>query len=261
MLPYYHLFGLRLPMYGLMAVLGGLLAFVVVFLRIRRYAAQRDDAVNLFVLCVVGALVGAKLLFFLTALPNAVNHWGELMNNPLSGLNTLFGGLVFYGGVLGALGASALYIKKYRLSFRMYADLFAPAIPAGHMLGRIGCFLSGCCYGVPVPWGLTTVHSVVIEADGVPRVPVQLIEAGCNLIICLVLLLFERRKKTKPGRVFALYLLLYAALRFVLEFFRGDILRGVYFDLSTSQWLSLALFTLGMLLFFEVPLYKSRRSV
>ncbi len=250
--PYFSVFGFDVPAYGLMAVLGGLVGASVVLLRYRRYATARLDTVNLIALCLVGALVGAKALYVLTQVPPAIRHWDAVVSHPLDALMQIFGGLVFYGGVLGALGIALWYIRKYKLPFWTYADLFAPAIPAAHMLGRIGCFLGGCCYGLPVTWGLTTTHSLAPEADGVARLPVQLMEAGLCLLMCLVLLWYERRKP-RPGRVFALYLLLYAPARFVLEFFRGDSVRGLVLSVSTSQWISVLMFGLGLCLFLGKP--------
>ncbi|MDR2670563.1 MAG: prolipoprotein diacylglyceryl transferase [Oscillospiraceae bacterium] len=244
--PFLSLFGRQISSYGLMAVLGCALAGVLVLLRCRRLAFPRADAVNLFVLCIVGALIGAKLTFLLTNIPRAVRHWTLVAARPWDSFLALSGGLVFYGGVIGGFLAALWYLRRFRLPFAAAADLFAPAIPAGHMLGRVGCFLGGCCYGAEASWGPVFRHSPLLEANGVPRLPVQLFEAAGNLLICLVLLWYERRPHV-PGRTLALYLLLYAPLRFALEFFRGDAARGFAFGVSTSQWISVLLFAAGLL--------------
>jgi phosphatidylglycerol:prolipoprotein diacylglycerol transferase len=229
-----------------MAVLGGALAGAVALPRCRRFAFPRADAVNLFALCIVGALAGAKLTFLLTNIPRAVRHWSLVVAHPWDSFLALSGGLVFYGGVIGGFLAALYYLRRFRLNFAAAADLFAPAIPAGHMLGRVGCFLGGCCYGVESSWGPVFTHAPLSEANGVPRLPVQLFEAAGNLLICLILLWYERRPHT-PGHTLALYLLLYAPLRFILEFFRGDAARGFVLGVSTSQWISALLFAAGLL--------------
>ncbi|MDR3208071.1 MAG: prolipoprotein diacylglyceryl transferase [Oscillospiraceae bacterium] len=248
MQPYFHLFGLEVPAYGVMMVLGGLAAVLLVLTRRKQYPVGRVDAVNLLALCTVGALAGAKALYVLTVLPDIFSHWDRVLANPMGAVSYALGGLVFYGGVLGALGVGAWYIRKYRLDFPASADLFAPAIPAAQAIGRVGCFLGGCCYGVEAAWGFTAHASLAPDANGVPRVPVQLIESVCDLLICLALLWYERRHP-KRGRVFAMYLLLYAPVRFVLEFFRGDALRGIAMGVSTSQWISVLLFGVGLVMF------------
>ncbi len=250
--PIFHLLGIEIPAYGLMALLGGALGSAVVLLRRRRFPTiPRLDAVNMLAMCFVGILVGAKALFIITNIPKIIANWDLVMAYPLDAMVSLFGGLVFYGGVLGGFTAVYLYIRKYRIDLWGALDLFAPAIPAGHMLGRIGCYLGGCCYGMEVPWGVTFTESLAPGCNGVPRMPVQLYEAGINLLIFLVLLLYERKPR-RTGRTLALYLLLYAPARFVLECFRGDVGRGVWL-LSTSQWLSILLFVGGLYLFLRAP--------
>lgn len=246
MYPFLSLFGFQIPSYGLMCVLGGALAVVVVVARCRRLSFPRADAVNLFALCIVGALAGAKLVFLFTNVPRAVRRWDLVTAHPWEALLALGGGLVFYGGVIGGLLTALWYLRRFRLDFAAAADLFAPAIPAGHMLGRVGCFLGGCCYGAEASWGPVFTHSPLLEANGVPRLPVPLFEAAGNLLICLALLWYERRPHP-PGRALALYLLLYAPLRFTLEFFRGDVVRGFVLGVSTSQWISMLLFAAGLL--------------
>lgn len=250
--PYFHIFSYDLPAYGLMAALGGGLGFGLILLRRRRFPLSQMDTVNIFALCLVGALVGAKLLYVITQIPNVVRHWDTVVAHPMEAAALVFGGLVFYGGVIGALGMVLLYVRKFHVDFNAVGDLFAPAILAAHALGRVGCFLGGCCYGAEASWGFVYTHSLMPEADGVPRIPVQLIEAGLNLLICLFLLCYERRPH-RAGRGLALYALLYAPVRFTLEFFRGDDVRGHVWMLSTSQWLSLGLFALGLLLYLKAP--------
>lgn len=121
----------------------------------------------------------------------------------------------------------------------LWASLTAPAIPLFHVFGRVGCFLGGCCYGLPSAWGFVYRYSPVAEANGVSRFPVQLVEAAWNLVLFLLLARLQRRGR---DRLLPLYLALYAPARFLLEFLRGDAYRGIFLGLSTSQWISLFLF-------------------
>ena len=123
-------------------------------------------------------------------------------------------------------------------------DVFAPGIALGHVVGRMGCLLAGCCFGgrPSVPWAITFTDPAaaanVGTPLGVPLHPTQLYEAGAELLILAFLLLWERRGRAFPGRTFWSYMLLYGVSRFVIEFYRGDS-RGMVFDaLSTSQFVS-----------------------
>ncbi len=159
-------------------------------------------------------------------------------------MGVIFGGSVFYGGLIGAIFVFYVYTKIKKLSFGDYSDIGAMAIPLFHFFGRIGCFLSGCCYGIEWEHGLTYSHSLVESANGVPRFPVQLVEAGLNLLLFFVLLYLYKKGKANR-RILALYLLIYPVYRFILEYFRGDSYRGFLFGLSTSQLISVILFVIS----------------
>ena len=121
---------------------------------------------------------------------------------------------------------------SYTHLFLEACDLFTPILPFFHIFGRIGCFLAGCCYGIPSSWGFIYPHETVT------RLPLPLIEAACNIMILMILLLFEKYCSPR-GYHLPFYGILYGITRFVLEFFRGDSARGVWL-LSTSQWISIA---------------------
>ena len=118
--------------------------------------------------------------------------------------------------------------------------MLVPTLPLIHALGRVGCFCAGCCYGVEAaePWGIPFTHAIAAP-NGVPLLPVQLYECAAELMIFLFLLWYAPRAASKGG-ILRAYMLAYAPVRFVLEFFRGDVVRGIYGPLSTSQWISLA---------------------
>ena len=111
-------------------------------------------------------------------------------------------------------------------------NVITPGFAIFHVFGRMGCFFGGCCYGKIATWGIA-----LYDEPGVLRIPIQLIESGCILLIFIVLLYID--KKIKNISLLSVYLAMYAICRFVLEFFRGDAIRGIWWGISTSQIISL----------------------
>ncbi len=239
--PYLHLPFYDLPVYGLFTALGLLAAGLYVFFTNRSGVCGHiggDDLFNMAALAFAGAFLGAKLLYVLSALPFVAQHWTLFSGRPGLLFSFLAGGLVFYGGLLGGLGAVYWYCRRYAVPFGAVAAVVVPGVPLFHVFGRVGCFFAGCCWGVECLRGIA--YTIAPAApNGVPLFPVQLVEAGANLILFLALAALVRRlAMEKKWMVLPVYLCAYAVLRFVLEFVRGDAIRGV-FILSTSQWISL----------------------
>lgn len=250
MLPFVTLFGKSIPVYGLTGLLGFLLGLGWVLIRAPGLGLKRDDGVYIYVFSAIGGLLGAKLLYILTVLP-------ELLSLLRSGarLSELWGyvagGLVFYGAVLGGLPAAYFSARAYKVSLADYLPLLVLTLALIGFAGRIGCFCAGCCYGVESSSTLAVVYpeASLSAPSGVPLFPVQLFESAAQLALFLLLAWFT----LKPARAryaAELYLLCYAPLRFALEFFRGDTARGAIGALSTSQWLSIAAFSLASLCLF-----------
>ena len=146
------------------------------------------------------------------------------------------GGLIFYGGFIVAALAVVAFARIRHLPLLTLGDFTVSALPLGHAFGRMGCFLNGCCYGAPtdVPWA--------VPMAGALRHPVQLYEAGFNLLLYGVLHLLLRRQR--PGLVSAVYMIAYGAWRFGIEFLRGDDrLRTA--GLDVAQLISLGLIMIG----------------
>ena len=245
MLPYVTILGRALPTYGLLGMLGIVVGLLVSLLRCKRFGLSRDDCVYIYAFGGVGALLGAKILYLLPLLPQVIRDLPLLFRD--TGLffeRYLHGGLVFYGGLLGAiLGAwgAARFFKRRLTDF---FPVFGPALALAHAFGRLGCFCAGCCYGLHAdpPLGIAFTQAIA-GPNGIPLLPVQLWECGANLGIALILLGCSERWREDPKarpRLLAVYILCYAPARFVLEFFRGDTVRGIYGPFSTSQWISLA---------------------
>ena len=223
-----------------------------------RFALHRADraglngqrVMDLGILIIISALVGAKLLLFLL-------EFDRFTSDPAQLLVLLKSGGVFYGGLLLAVPVAWWYIFNYQLPFWTTCDLFAPGIALGQAVGRMGCLLAGCCYGqtTEVPWGITFTNTLAFTNVGTPLNialhPTQLYEAAAMLLVLGLLLAGEQRWKPFPGRTFWTYLLLYGSARFIIEFYRGDP-RGLVFDtMPTSQFVSALIVpvSLGMLVY------------
>lgn len=197
-----------------------------------RNGLKKIDLWKIFLGSFLFGWIGAKLFFLVFSAPDKALDYSMEVNFWLGG------GFVFYGGLIFSAAFASAYSKfSKNFSFRDLANL-APGLALGHAIGRIGCLLAGCCYGshCDLPIG--------IVFKGVPRHPVQLYEAiGLAL---LFIVLREFLKKGKNEWVLIQYFVGYSAIRFVLEFFRGDAIRGEFFTLSTSQWISLSLITMTL---------------
>ncbi len=251
MFPYFQIFGKTIGSYGLCAIIGLILCGVVASVLARRYQIAYEDVILLLVVIGVSLLIGGHLLFGLTNLNKLIALFSGASSYTLkqivAHLAQYFGGMVFYGGFLGGCVGLFVYTGISKEVKRSVAfDLYAVSIPLFHVFGRIGCFLSGCCYGIESSFGFIVENNTLIpELNGVRRLPVPLFEAACNLVIFLVLLrLFLKGKES--GKMIWYYMLIYPVVRFVMEFFRGDAIRGIWFGLSTSQWISIGLFVVAV---------------
>jgi phosphatidylglycerol---prolipoprotein diacylglyceryl transferase len=226
-------------------------AFLVALWMIGRLAKEQklnpETVTNLGIYCALAAIAGAKLMMFVVDAPYYYEHPGEIFS-----MATLQAGGVFYGGLIAALAVSWWYMRKARLPLLKTADIFAPGIALGHGIGRLGCFSAGCCWGVEchLPWAVTFKNPVANQLVGVPLNtplhPTQLYESFAEFLIFGIL--FWRIHRAHPeGAVIGLYLMLYGAVRFVVEFFRyheqGNLFNG---PLDTSQYISAVLFALGV---------------
>ena len=229
-------------------------AFLAALLTAARLAARdglpRERVYDLGLWMLLAAIVGSKVLMLFTE--------PEYREDPsrLISLDFLRSGGVFYGGFVAAVVAGYFLIRRYKLPWWKTADAFAPGIALGNALGRQGCFAAGCCWGKPtaMPWGVEFTeagHEVTGVPLGVHLHPTQLYESFGALLIFFFLLWLHRRKRFS-GQVILFYALLYAVMRFTIEFFRddprGDILGlTTLTGISTSQMLSLIIGVTGLI--------------
>jgi phosphatidylglycerol:prolipoprotein diacylglycerol transferase len=230
--------------YGLLLAAAYLLGLQLAIVRARQRRLDHARVLDLGIYIIISALIGAKLLLLLT-------DFSTFVSNPRSLLDLARSGGVFYGGLILAVIVALWYIRRIGLPLWTTCDVFAPGIALGHVVGRLGCFFAGCCWGKPtaVPWAITFTDPFAAANVGtplnVPLHPTQLYEAGAEALILAVLLVTESRGRRFPGRTFWVYMLLYAVSRYIIEMFRGDP-RGSVLMFSTSQFISLILAPLAI---------------
>ncbi|MCL1874352.1 MAG: prolipoprotein diacylglyceryl transferase [Clostridiales bacterium] len=233
-----------------MLLLGGIFGTLFSLCRSSKYDIKREDTLYALLFGLSGGLIGAKILFLIVNFKEIWEYRNLLWKNPGLYLNALFGGgLVFYGGLIGGCIFIYLYCKKYKISYLKVLDLLTPSIALAHGFGRIGCFLAGCCYGMPVGGSLgIAFENSPVAPNNIPLFPVQLVESGFNFALCAVLLIYAKKDRSL-GKVAGLYLLIYPVVRFLLEFLRSDSARGFISGISTSQIISIFLLPIGFILF------------
>lgn len=238
MFPQFNLFGFEIYTYSVFAAVGFIVAaFVTVYLGKLRSLPSDKSLISMLV-AVAGVFIGGHFLFALTNIKDIISLFAK-GSFSFSSFMLLIGGMVFYGGLFGAMIALLIYTKVDKSLPRADVfDLFSVSAVLFHAFGRVGCFFAGCCYGIETEFGLVFYTNPASEHYGVSRFPVQLAEALGNLLIFFLLYNLFKRKKMQ-GKLLPLYLGIYAPLRFVLEFFRGDKVRGFIFGFSTSQVISL----------------------
>jgi len=259
--PYFHLFGLTVPAFGTMLLLAALAGAGIALWQCKADGFSISD---LFLVCcftLAGACVGLFLIKPLISIPKIVIDWHKTSVIPVyEYLGWFFGDMVFYGGLIGGALAAYWFCRRFKMPFLRIADICAPAIPVSHAIGRIGCLLGGCCYGVRVsasnPFAIiyparNDIFAEAAAPAGVPLLAVPIIESAANLLIFGTILFFGR-KKPRDGSRFALYGILYGTQRFILEFFRGDLVRGVYGGVSTSQIISVGVIAVSAVLTIKI---------
>ena len=239
--------------FGLMIAIGVLAAFAVASRRAPKNRLDKDHVVSIGLCGMFGGILGAKLLYWITTAKAIIENPGLLLN--------ISSGFVIYGGIIGGILAAFIYCKRKNIHFKSYLDLMIPSVALAQGCGRIGCFMAGCCYGEESSSRFNVIFPQNSMAPaGVPLLPVQLIASGLDFLLFAVLIMYARRKQP-AGQVAALYLILYSAGRFVLEFFRGDTERGFIGIFSTSQFIAIILFLTGCILLTIQTVRKTSKKI
>lgn len=256
---------LTIHWYGVMMALGFLTGLLNWTLLGRPRGRNFQFCSDMLFWIMIAGIVGARLAY-------VVSDFSYFAAHPLHIVRVDEGGLIYFGGFLGAWLALFLFARRRKAPFFELADLVVTSLPLAHAFGRVGCFMNGCCHGTvthcflgvfypqrSIAW-YDQLQRGLLGADAtqsLPVHPVQLYESTFNLVLFAVLLLVWRARR-RPGMVGVVYLLLYPIGRFLLEFLRGDdrIRWGAF---SVAQWVSIGLFVAGLVLWRLLP-HCPRRS-
>lgn len=221
---------LNIYSYGVMVAVGFSIVAFLVYRRAADFGVSRDMMIDYLILVLVSGVVGARILYVLL-------NFGYYKAYPIEILNLSKGGLIWYGGFAAAILASMWFTKRKRLDLWSIADLFAPYIALGQAFGRIGCYLNGCCYGIPAPKNFIFGRTH----------PAQIYSSILLFIIFVVLLKWQAARRFK-GEIFMSYCMLYSCKRFLIEFMRADNPR-IFLGLTISQLVSAAVLITALYIF------------
>lgn len=254
--------GLDFPIntYGLLMAISFITGFFVMSRLAARDGLEKNKVYDLGLWVLVASLVGSKLLMVVVEWDSYYReHPGQIFT-----LDFFRSAGVFYGGFIGAVIASVIVMRIYKLPWWRTADAFAPGIAIGQMIGRLGCFSAGCCWGKPTTaWCGVHFSDKGHDVTGVPTMvdhltndaqrdtwvqilgngsaalhlhPTQLYEAAAMLVIFGILMWLSYRRRF-AGQIVLMYAFLYAVARFIIEFWRDDP-RGTVLGISTSQFIA-----------------------
>lgn len=229
--------------YGVMMALAFLAGLWTASRRGLRDGVPAERVLDVGPWLIVGAIVGARLFY-------VVSYWREsFAGQPFREIFMIHhGGLVYYGGLIGASLGCIGYTRWKKIPLWKMADILAPSIALGYVFGRVGCLLNGCCYGrsCDLPWAIR--FPATHETGGVPVHPTQVYDSLLSLGLYLGLAWLHRRKRF-DGQVFGVYLLAYAVLRSVVDLFRGDYTDAhLHGGLTPAHLLSIGIFAAGVVL-------------
>jgi phosphatidylglycerol:prolipoprotein diacylglycerol transferase len=236
---------LTIHWYGVMIALAFLAGLWTATRRARHENISSERIADIVIWLMVGAILGARIVYVAT-------YWkDEFAGQPLSEIFMIqHGGLVYYGGLIGATIAGVIYIRWKKLPLWKTADVLAPSIALGNVFGRIGCLLNGCCYGraCSLSWAIQFPADNPLHPPTTPVHPTEIYDALDNFILYLLLAWLFRRKKF-DGQIFATYLIGYAIIRTIMEYFRGDYPPDqIHYGLTPGELISIPIFIAGLVL-------------
>ncbi len=242
----FHIGEITIYSYAFCIVVGTVIATRYTKWRARKELGIKTVSNNFFYLIFVAGFVGGKLFYYL-------EKPIYFMQNPSLMLQNFSGGFVFYGSFVIIIPTVIWYLKKHKIPVFPMLDILAITTLIVHAIGRLGCFLGGCCYGKPTD---SFTGMIFPSTNGVSVHPSQLYEITALLIILVFVLSIKKRKQFN-GQIFLTYLILYASARIFLEFFRGDS-RGFIIEgmLSHSQCIGLLLIILATIIYKKINTHQ-----
>ena len=221
--------------YGTLVALGFAAAVFLISRRAAAFGLDKNRVIDLAILILISGIIGARAFYVLL-------NVGYYAARPMEMFNLSRGGLVWYGGFLAAIPVFFIYTKRAGIKFLDMADLISPYVALAQAAGRMGCFLNGCCFGVPADSGCSL--GVMIPGEDIIRHPVQLYSVAALLAIYFILRIWQE-KRHFAGEIFLVYCVLYSLKRFFIEFLRGDNAR-ILLNLTISQVISLVIFIIAL---------------
>lgn len=235
----------------------GFLLFLTTWKRLSRGTARDSNYLsNLLTVLILSALIGARGAY-------VAEHWADYSSQPSRIFKINEGGLMFYGGLMSAWLALSIFAKIHRERWLDFLDLIVTAVPVGHAVGRVGCFLEGCCFGsrcdgfpgVRYPigshvWNHQVTQGLIALGEApLPVYPTQLFEAAANFILYLLLLRHYSRRRMEGEQV-VIYAAGYALIRYLMEMLRSDVRLPVGpFTISQAISLAILLFAVGLAIY------------
>jgi len=230
---------LKIYSWGFMVAIAFIAATILAVKEAKRKNISSEKIYSLVTYIIIGAIIGSRI--------------GYVLFNPTSILDIFKfweGGLSFHGGFIGGILFGLFYVKKNNLKFWEITDICAPSIPLAQAIGRIGCFLRGCCYGIEttLPWGINYLEKI--------RHPTQLY-SSLALLIIFIFLSKQKYKKSFNGSLFLTYIIIYSIFRFFIEFIRTE--PRILFGLTGAQLVSIVLVGISFFLFSKFrKLFKTK---
>lgn len=231
--------------YGLMLIIGFLLGLIRAVKAGRKRGIDSERVMDAAIVGLVSGVVGSRLVFLLLS-------WDESSYSFADVFRVWEGGLSFHGGLLFAVAAVAIYLRRVNIPFFKMADLMAPSLAIGYAFTRIGCFLNGCCYGHPtdLPWAISFHDSSLGDFVTAPSHPAQLYAFAANIAIFGLLTRVEKLHRVR-GFVFFAYIALYSIYRFLIEIVRKGATADVALaGLTEAQIVSIVMFAASAVLLY-----------
>lgn len=246
---------LTIHTYGVFVALGFIAGILVTVKLGKDQGLQPQQVMDMAFVIILWAIIGSRLLYILI-------NFSYYRAHPLDALKIWQGGLVFSGGLVAVAGAMAWYLRRHRLSFWATGDLWAPALALGQAVGRIGCFMAGCCYGKPteLPWGIVFSHPHTLAPQNIPLHPTQVYSSFGGFLIFVILIIIHAKRKF-DGQVFVWYLILHSTARLLVERFRGDergLIPGT--EMTLTQMLATVILVLAVAALFCLKSRQERKA-
>lgn len=237
----FNIFGIKIYSYGLMIAIGILTAIILFTKKTKDKGYNEDKIFDMLMLTVISGIIGGKILFIIT-------EWKYVISDPSIILKEFGYGFVIYGAIIGGSLAVIIYCKINKWNILEIGDLLIPCVAMAQGFGRIGCLLAGCCYGGETSSPLSIIFPQGgLAPAGIHLHPTQIYSSIFDFILAFLLLWYNRKRKGN-GKTLGLYLIIYSIGRFFVEFLRNDP-RGSVGSLSTSQFISIFILILGIIVF------------